>query len=201
MTHLFLRPNPLKAVASTKDILCDNTHSPPTRPPFMDGGGWNKIRSKNMCISTFRAGQRRMRSGDVHFGRTATWKDQRLVRETRSVWAGSAHKPGRGGGPRGGGGGGRRNSEFPSYCARKLAGHMREILLSGPGSAGCLVSRSIFHQLFDLPCPYFTMAFDHRPSPPGNSVWKYWLAWFSFLAPALAVRPSRSLFWRLSHFS
>lgn len=42
----------------------------------------------------------------------------------------------------GGFGGGRGNSEFPSYCARKLAGHMREILLSGPGSAGCLVSRS-----------------------------------------------------------
>jgi hypothetical protein len=119
----------------------------------------SEIRSKyafSFCSST----QRRMRSGHVHFGRTATWKTQDWCESTRSVWAGSAHKT-----ENGGGGGGQpvqggkgqgcaRNSEFPSYCARKLAG-----LALRPGECRSSHSISAIHPLLDHRFPLLVNLF------------------------------------------
>jgi hypothetical protein len=65
-----------------------------------------------------------MRSGHVHFGRTATWKgtqdwcekQDRFGLDLQINREGVAVQTSKGGKAKGA----RRNSEFPSYCARKL---------------------------------------------------------------------------------
>ena len=100
-------------------------------------------------------------------------RDSGLVRETRSVWAGSAHKTGKGGGwrskrPRGERPRVRaRNSEFPSYCARKPAGRHIQPFRGKSESAGRLIpsvetpfpAMGPFHCLLDHRFPLLVTLF------------------------------------------
>ena len=114
-------------MASNKECLCAHAQ-PPCSPPF--AMLWCRMRSDRSAHFTFRSStQRRMRSGACPFRTDGDLeRDSGLVRETRSVWAGSANKPGRGSGPIVQGGKGQTvRGEIPNsqdIAPGSLAGHI-----------------------------------------------------------------------------
>lgn len=130
MNSFVHRPNPLKAVASTKETVFAttvHTHSP-SRPcnSKKDNGGavgmWNEIRSKYAFSFAAAHSAECARAMSILDGRRLGrgledwcerqdrfWLDLHINREGVA-------------GPNVQGGKGQRCANFPSYCARKLAG-------------------------------------------------------------------------------
>ena len=174
MNPVVHRPNPSKRWLPLKRVCATtaHTHSPPHPLAAIAkgqwGGVWNEIRSKYAL--PFRSStQRRMRSGHVHFGRTATWKgtqdwcdrQDRFGLDLQINQEGVAAQMSKGGKAKGA----RRNSEFPSYLRPEaLPGHIQPIRGKSCSQArrvpvvSCR-SADIFHQwrrLF-LPWVHFTI--------------------------------------------